>query len=413
MPLRANEGGAGQMLWQEGANEGGAGQMLWQEEKACRQRRAGARPVQEMGSGKDGQRTEGLGRFKMPQTVVEEQPRPSQQQRQSNRTLHRKGMKRQGRQLLCISLLLVVMNVNAQEGSGVGGLNVANAPGGIGGAGTAGNGDGDSPPATGPLGFPLPSVSYSVGIDFEVALGLSVSVTLGDQVQLTQSLTLLGDQLGFALAPGILGGPGATGAGAGVGLGGGPGVVVAGRRQTLEQDPDSSRPNATVPSRSSLDKAVAPGGSRPSTGLRNNATSRANNTLGRATSGSPQLIAASDNTGARDAARTQGPLANGSLPEPGGVTPSTTLLVLELAGRERSIQLSVGFASTVSQSASFDLSDTLAALQTQVQDTLTAGRKRRQQRMNAMMQARAGMRNGANGNGMMGMESGLSGAVMG
>ncbi|GFH12318.1 hypothetical protein HaLaN_07975 [Haematococcus lacustris] len=194
------------------------------------------------------------------------------------------------------------MNVNAQEGSGVGGLNVANAPGGIGGAGTA------------------------VGIDFEVALGLSVSVTLGDQVQLTQSLTLLGDQLGFALAPGILGGPGATGAGAGVGLGGGPGVVVAGRRQTLEQDPDSSRPNAT---------------------------------------------------------------------------------------RERSIQLSVGFASTVSQSASFDLSDTLAALQTQVQDTLMAGRKRRQQRMNAMMQARAGMRNGANGNDMMGMESGLNNAVMG
>ncbi|KAJ9534280.1 hypothetical protein QJQ45_007056 [Haematococcus lacustris] len=278
---------------------------------------------------------------------------------------------------------------------------VANAPGGIGGAGTA-----DS----------LPN-ACQVGIDFEVALGLSVSVTLGDQVQLTQSLTLLGDQLGFALAPGIIGGPGATGAGAGVGLGGGPGVVVSGRRQTLEQDPGSSRPNATVPSRSSLDKAVTPGGNRPSTGLRNNATSGANGTLGRAASSSPLLVAASDNNSSRpsalDAARTQGPLANGSLPEPGGVTPSTTLLVLELAGRERSIQLSVGFASTVSQSASFDLSDTLAALQTQVQDTLTAGRKRRQQRMNAMMQARAGMRNGANGNGMMGMESGLNNAVMG
>ncbi|KAJ9534417.1 hypothetical protein QJQ45_016104, partial [Haematococcus lacustris] len=197
---------------------------------------------------------------------------------------------------------------------------VANAPGGIGGAGTA-----DS----------LPN-ACQVGIDFEVALGLSVSVTLGDQVQLTQSLTLLGDQLGFALAPGILGGPGATGAGAGVGLGGGPGVVVAGRRQTLEQDPDSSRPNATVPSRSSLDKAVTPGGNRPSTGLRNNATSAANGTLGRAASSSPSLVAASDNNSSRlsaqDAARTQGPLANGSLPEPGGVTPSTTLLVLELAG---------------------------------------------------------------------------------
>lgn len=307
------------------------------------------------------------------------------------------------------------MTVNAQEGSGVGGLNVANAPGGIGVPGTAGNGDGDSPPATGPLGFPRPSVSYAVGIDFEVALGLSVSVTLGEQVQLTQSLTLLGDQLGFALAPSILGGPGATGAGAGVGLGGGPGVVVAGRRKTLEQDPGSSRPNATVPSRSSLDKAVTPGGNRPSTGLRNNATSGANGTLGRAASSSPLLVAASDNNSSRpsaqDAARQ---MANGSLPEPGSVIPSTTLLVLELAGRERSIQLSVGFASTVSQSASFDLSDTLAALQTQVQDTLTAGRKRRQQRMNAMMQARAGMRNGANGNGMgMGMESGLDNAVMG